>query len=152
MFDAGEIGLCGISEQIVMRWISPVQQGIQSSHVEMQPRCHQRRVGNRGALGSREFPDSVYGVVVVESKQVATIWCKRERLANQLESSGGVLREYEDVIVRRSVEITQHTATGTFDMLGHRHRGRGFAEWGLPKTPERNISKCFRSCDSAYRE
>ena len=124
MLHAGKIGLRRISKQIGVGRIGLVQQSFQACDVQPQFGHHQRRVGNAGAFGAREFANSIHGVVIVESEQVTAARRKGKGFAHELERRRGVLREDQDVIFGAGVEVGQNVTARALDVIGRRGRRR----------------------------
>jgi hypothetical protein len=114
---ARKIGLRRKGKQIGVGRIGLVQQSFEACNVQPQFRHHQRRVGNPGAFGARELTNSVYGVVIVKSEQVAAARREGKGFAHELERCRGILREDQDVIFGAGIEVAQNETARAFYMI-----------------------------------
>ena len=124
MLDAGEVGLRGIREQVVVVPARGGEVAREDALVDPQVGGDARHVGDLRAAGTNELADAVDRVVVVDRQQEAVAGVERVGLADQAQRAGRVGREDRDVLVRRRAEEGEHGRPGLLGERRARRRGR----------------------------
>ena len=81
-------------------------------------------ISDRGATRAGELPDAVHRVVVIGGEHQVRPGPERVRLADQAACARRVLGEDDRVLLRGSVEVTEHGLPGLLDQQRGRGRGR----------------------------
>src|ERR1039458_9997757 len=116
-------------EEILTGEVGLIKQRFQPLPIQAQQWRHERRVVDLRSFCPGEFADSVHRVMVVEGEQQAAFRCKRKGLSDKFESSGGVGRKDQYVLIGAGVEVTQDRPAGALEVAGHRRGGWVVGVW-----------------------
>jgi hypothetical protein len=114
MLHAAEVGLCGISQQVVRRRVRLGQVRGEKRRIDAQVAAAHRDVVHGRAPAAGILADAVDGVVVVEGEGVASARLEWIGFAHQFQCAAGIRREDGGVLRRVGVEERQHRGARLF--------------------------------------